>query len=269
MMPFVKALTAEMKKQHKNYFHSRMIYVSLFVWPFLSFVTTYYSFKVFNIEKSKISYITSENMIVYLLLGYMCMSFFRSLVQSAWNFSFERISGTLELIYLSPVNRAAVLLGNAISSLFESVFVMLIFSILVLIINGEVLLIKILPCITVFLIVTAMAVAWGMFLNSLFLFSRDSDFLFTVLEEPMEIFSGVKVPTILFPVWAKAISVFFPLTYAIEAVRRVVLTGSTLYEIRGFVVTGVVIIAILLVLISTMIKIVERHMRITGNITLF
>ncbi len=268
-MPFVKALTAEMKKQHKNYFHSRMIYVSLFVWPFLSFVTTYYSFKVFNIEKSKISYITSENMIVYLLLGYMCMSFFRSLVQSAWNFSFERISGTLELIYLSPVNRAAVLLGNAISSLFESVFVMLIFSILVLIINGEVLLIKILPCITVFLIVTAMAVAWGMFLNSLFLFSRDSDFLFTVLEEPMEIFSGVKVPTILFPVWAKAISVFFPLTYAIEAVRRVVLTGSTLYEIRGFVVTGVVIIAILLVLISTMIKIVERHMRITGNITLF
>ncbi|WP_312699458.1 ABC transporter permease [Sedimentibacter sp.] len=269
MMPFVKALTAEMKKQHKNYFHSRMIYVSLFVWPFLSFVTTYYSFKVFNIEKSKISYITSENMIVYLLLGYMCMSFFRSLVQSAWNFSFERISGTLELIYLSPVNRAAVLLGNAISSLFESVFVMLIFSILVLIIKGEVLLIKILPCITVFLIVTAMAVAWGMFLNSLFLFSRDSDFLFTVLEEPMEIFSGVKVPTILFPVWAKAISVFFPLTYAIEAVRRVVLTGSTLYEIRGFVVTGVVIIAILLVLISTMIKIVERHMRITGNITLF
>ncbi len=268
-MPFVKALTAEMKKQHKNYFHSRMIYVSLFVWPFLSFVTTYYSFKVFNIEKSKISYITSENMIVYLLLGYMCMSFFRSLVQSAWNFSFERISGTLELIYLSPVNRAAVLLGNAISSLFESVFVMLIFSILVLIIKGEVLLIKILPCITVFLIVTAMAVAWGMFLNSLFLFSRDSDFLFTVLEEPMEIFSGVKVPTILFPVWAKAISVFFPLTYAIEAVRRVVLTGSTLYEIRGFVVTGVVIIAILLVLISTMIKIVERHMRITGNITLF
>lgn len=268
-MPFVKALTAEMKKQHKNYFHSRMIYVSLFVWPFLSFVTTYYSFKVFNIEKSKISYITSENMVVYLLLGYMCMSFFRSLVQSAWNFSFERISGTLELIYLSPVSRVAVLLGNAISSLFESVFVMLIFSILVLIINGEVLLIKILPCITVFLIVTAMAVAWGMFLNSLFLFSRDSDFLFTVLEEPMEIFSGVKVPTILFPVWAKAISVFFPLTYAIEAVRRVVLTGSTLYEIRGFVVTGVVIIAILLVLISTMIKIVERHMRITGNITLF
>lgn len=268
-MPFVKALTAEMKKQHKNYFHSRMIYVSLFVWPFLSFVTTYYSFKVFNIEKSKISYITSENMVVYLLLGYMCMSFFRSLVQSAWNFSFERISGTLELIYLSPVNRAAVLLGNAISSLFESVFVMLIFSILVLIINGEVLLIKILPCITVFLIVTAMAVAWGMFLNSLFLFSRDSDFLFTVLEEPMEIFSGVKVPTILFPVWAKAISVFFPLTYAIEAVRRVVLTGSTLYEISGFVMTGIAIIIILFTLISAMIKIVERHMRITGNITLF
>lgn len=269
MKPFVKSLTAEMMKQHKNYFHSRMIYVSLFVWPFLSFITTYYSFKVFDIEKSKISYITAENMVVYLLLGYMCMSFFRSLVQSAWNFSFERISGTLELIYLSPVNRAAVLLGNAISSLFESIFVMSVFSILVLIMKAGVLFIKILPCIAVFLIVTAMAVVWGMFLNSLFLFSRDSDFLFTILEEPMEIFSGVKVPTVLFPVWAKAISVFFPLTYAIEAVRRVILTGSSLYEIKEFVIIGIVIIVILITLISAMIKIVERHMRITGNITLF
>ncbi len=269
MKSFVKAIAAEMRKQHKNYFHSKMIYVSLFVWPFLNFITTYYSFKVFDIEKSKISYITAENMVVYLLIGYMCMSFFRSLVQSAWNFSFERISGTLELIYLSPVNRAAVLLGNAISSLFESVFVMLIFTLLVLIMNGRVLFIRILPCIAVFYIVTAMAVAWGMFLNSLFLFSRDSDFLFTILEEPMEIFSGVKVPTVLFPLWAKAISVIFPLTYAIEAVRRVVLTGSTVYEIREFIGAGIIITIILFALISVIIKIVERHMRITGNITLF
>lgn len=269
MKPFYKALVAEMRKQHKNYFHSKMIYVSLFVWPFLNFITTYYSFKVFDIEKSKIAYITAENMVIYLLLGYMCMSFFRSLVQSAWNFSFERISGTLELIYLSPVSRAAVLLGNAVSSLFESVFVMVIFSLLVLLMKVEVLFIKILPCIAVFFIVTSMAVAWGMFLNSLFLFSRDSDFLFTILEEPMEIFSGVKVPTVLFPAWAKAISVIFPLTYAIEAVRRVVLTGSSFYEIKEFALIGIAITLILFIFISAIIKIVERHMRITGNITLF
>jgi len=269
MKAFIKTFTAEMRKQHKNYFHSKMIYISLFVWPVLSFITTYYSFKAFDIKNIKASYITPENAIVYLLIGYMCMSFFRSLVQSSWSFSFERISGTLELIYLSPAYRAAVLLGNAVSSLFESVFVMVVFSVFILIMNSEVVYMKIMPCIVVFLIITGMAVMWGMFLNSLFLFSRDTDFLFTILEEPMELFSGVKVPTTLFPLWAKAISVIFPLTYAIEAARRVVLMGSSLYDIRGFAGIGILIMSVLFTLIMIIVKIVERHLRITGNITLF
>lgn len=269
MISFIKTLTAEMKKQHKNYFHSKVIYISLFVWPFLSFITTYYGFMAFDIKNSKVSYITPENVIVYLLIGYMCMSFFRSLVQSSWSFSFERIGGTLELIFLSPADRAAVLLGNAVSSLFESVFVTVIFSFFILIMNREVIYVRIMPCIVVFFIITGMAVMWGMFLNSLFLFSRDTDFLFTILEEPMELFSGVKVPTALFPIWAKAISVIFPLTYAIEAARRVVLLGSSLYDIRGFVGTGIIIMAVLFTLIMIIVKMAEKHLRITGNITLF
>ena len=35
------------------------------------------------------------------------------------------------------------------------------------------------------------SLCWGAFMNACFLYSRDSDFLFTVLEEPMEIFAGV------------------------------------------------------------------------------
>jgi ABC-2 type transport system permease protein len=208
-------------------------------------------------------------MIVYLLLGYMCMSFFRALVQSAWHFSFERISQTLELIYLSPANRAAVLLGNAVSSLFESVIVMIIFTISILVMKSRVIYMQVIPCMVVVTIMIVMAVVWGMFLNALFLFSRDTDFLFTILEEPMEIFSGVKVPTFLFPLWAKVVSLLFPLTYVIDAVRRVVLIGSSLYDIHGFILLAILIIAVLLTSTMVIIKIVERHMRITGNITLF
>jgi ABC-2 type transport system permease protein len=85
----------------------------------------------------------------------------------------------------------------------------------------------------------------------------------------MEIFSGVKVPTSLFPFWAKVISVVFPLTYAIDAVRKVVLLGNSFYEIRWFLVISVAIIVILLVTILMILKIVERHVRLTGNINLF
>jgi ABC-2 type transport system permease protein len=163
----------------------------------------------------------------------------------------------------------AVLLGNAVSSVFESVILIVVFTASILIIKSDVLYVQIIPCLVVFLLVTGMAVVWGIFLNSLFLFSRDSGFLYTILEEPMEIFSGVKVPTMLFPLWAKAIAAVFPLTYAIEAVRRVMLLGSSLYDIRGFLFIGSIIIVILILAILFILKLVERHVRSTGNMALF
>lgn len=269
MRRFLKVVFGEMKKQHLNYFHSKLIYISLFLWPILSFITSYYSFKPFKINNSNINYLNEQNVVVFIVLGYMTMSLFRSLVQSAWNFSFERISGTLELIYLSPASRQGVILGNALSSLFESVIFMVIFTFGVLIFKREVLNINYLALMVVFIITLIMAVIWGMLLNSLFLFSRDSGFLFTILEEPMEIFSGVKVPTSVFPLWAKGISFVFPLTYAIEAVRSVILKGSSLSQIRDFIIIGVSIIALLYLACMKIIKIVEVHSRKTGNFTYF
>ncbi|SHK29318.1 ABC-2 type transport system permease protein [Hathewaya proteolytica DSM 3090] len=269
MTAFFKALKGEMKKQHLNYFYSKTIYISLFVWPILHFITTYYSFKPFNINNSNIPYLNEDNMIIFILLGYMTMSLFRSLVQSAWKFSFERVSGTLELIYLSPASRQGVILGNALSSLFESVVFMVLFSIGILIFKKEVLNINYLSLIIVCTITITMAILWGMLLNTLFLFSRDSGFLFSMLEETMETFAGVKVPTTLFPMWAKIISLIFPLTYAVEAVRRVMLDGSSIADIKKFILIGIVIIIVLYFSSVIIIKIVENHSRKTGNFTYF
>ena len=269
MKRFIKTVAAEVVKQHKNYFHSKLIYISLFVWPFLSLVTTFYGLKAFDLSNCHVKYINAENMVVYLVLGYMCMIFFRSLVQSAWNFSFERLSGTLELIYLSPASRQGVLIGNAISSVFESVIVMAVFGVATMIYKHDVLRMQLLPCSVIFVLVAIMAVLWGVFLNALFLFSRDTDFLFTILEEPMEIFSGVKVPTSVFPLWAKGVSVIFPLTYAIEAVRKVVLQGSALGQLQDFIVRSILIIVILYSATLWIIGRVEKHSRKTGNLTLF
>lgn len=269
MMKFWKVVWGEACKQHKNYFHNKTIYISLFLWPLLSFITAYYGYQSFELESTMIEYLNAENILIYLLLGYMCMSFFRSLVQSAWNFSFERQSGTLEYIYLSPGNRFAVLLGNALSSVFESVIVMVIFGVLLMTLKYQVLRIQLGSCLVVFGIMMLMAVCWGIFLNACFLYSRDTDFLFTVLEEPMEIFSGVKVPVALFPGWAKIVSLIFPLTYALEAVRKVVLNNADFLELKDFFIASGVILSLLLGATVITIQVVEKHMRKTGNAALF
>ncbi len=269
MRYFLKVVLAEAVKQHRNYFNNWMIYISLFVWPLLSFLSAYYSYSAFDVEGTFVSYINGDNILVFLMLGYMAMSFFRSVVQSAWNFSRERQSGTLEYIYLSTANRLAVLTGNALSSVFESSIVMLVFGLLIIFSKKESINVNTIGLAVVILIFIIMALLWGVFLNACFLYSRDTDFLFTILEEPMEIFSGVKVPIVIFPAWAKIISLIFPLTYALEALRQVMLNDARLLEVSHilYICIGIIIVLLLVTLIT--IDIVEKHMRKTGNVVLF
>ena len=222
-----------------------------------------------DIEGSVVSYISGGNIMVFLLIGYMGMSFFRSVVQSAWHFSFERQSGTLEYIYLSPASRMAVILGNAMSSVFEGSVAMAVFGALIILYNKESLSINVIGLVAVIPIFLCVALLWGAFLNACFLYSRDTDFLFTVLEEPMEIFSGVKVPVSIFPGWARVISCIFPLTYALEALRQVMLNSADISSVKNVVIISLVIILVLLSATLITIHIVEKHMRKTGNVILF
>lgn len=269
MRLFSKVVWAEACKQHRNYFNNRAIYISLFVWPVFSFLSAYYSYSAFDIRGTFISYLSDDNILLFLLIGYMGMSFFRSVVQSAWRFSMERQAGTLEYIYLSPANRMAVLLGNALSSVFESSVVMLIFGIMIMYYQRNALNIDVLGLISVMIIFVVMALLWGVFLNACFLYSRDTDFLFTVLEEPMEIFAGVKIPVVIFPYWARVISLIFPLTYILEALREVCLNHADIASVRIILIISIAIIIVLLTVTLVTIRVVEKHMRKSGNVILF
>lgn len=269
MKNFIKVLIAECHKQHRNYFNNMLIYVSLFLWPLLSFMASYYSYKAFDVEGSIVSYISGGNMPVFLLIGYMGMSFFRSVVQSAWHFSQERQGGTLEYIYLSPASRIAVIFGNALSSVFEGSVAMVVFGMLLIFYNKAALNINLFGLMAVIPIFLCASLCWGAFLNACFLYSRDSDFLFTVLEEPMEIFAGVKIPVNIFPQWARLISCIFPLTYALEALRQVTLNAAGIGDMKKVFIISIIIILVLFSATLITIYVVERHMRKTGNFILF
>lgn len=271
MRYFLKVVKAEMRKQHMNYFHNKSIYISLFLWPMLVFLSTFYGYKPFNMDRIRnhVSYLNSSNVILFVLIGYMCMSFFRSLVQSAWRFSTERIFGTLELIYLTPANRLSFVLGNAISSVFESVWLFVVFSSLILCIKGSAFKANLASSFVGIILVIVLSLIWGMFLNSLFLYSRDSGFLFTILEEPMEIFAGVKIPTVVFPLWAKLLSYVFPLTYTADILRRALLGNESLYDLRFYILISIFVAAVMLSAATALLKSGEAHAKETGSMSLF
>ena len=271
MSYFMKVLKAEMKKQHKNYFFNKSIYVSLFLWPVLSFITAYYSYKPFKLDRivGNLGYINEENLIVFVLIGYTCLMFFDCFIQSAWMFSMERTYGTLELVYMTPANRLAFIMGNAASSLLGSICMFVVFALGILILNAGACKVNFASAVLGFILLTVTAVLWGMLLDALFLFSRDSGFLFTMLQGPMEIFSGIKVPTAVFPIWAKVISAVFPLTYIAEMLRRIFIRGDGILQVKGFVLISILIGSIMLSVTVICLKLGERYAKKTGNMALF
>ncbi len=271
MKAFWILVFAEMNKQYKNYFHNKFIYFSLFLWPALSFIGGYYQFKPFDFSavSENVPYLTENTLLSFVLIGYMAMIFFRTLVQSAWHFSFERTSGTLELMYLSPANRLAIVLGNCLSALLNSVWLFVVFMIGIQLSFSGVQVRSPLLFTLAFIMMIIMSVTWGMLLNGLFIITRDSGFLFTILEEPMELFSGVKVPVSLMPIWAQGIAAVFPLTYAIRTLRLFMFEVVSFTEsMRIFGIMAIVCIT-MFVLTLLILKWGEEYNRKTGNLALF
>jgi ABC-2 type transport system permease protein len=271
MKRLIAQLWAEVRKEHRNSFHSHFIYFSLLVWPVIRFITAYCSFLPFQLgPDSPLSrFIRIDQLALFLLTGYLAYIFFWCLVQSAWQLSFERQSGTMEMIFITPVNRLTFLYGRSFSSLIEGVWLFFSFSLLGMFLIGGIHVSGWWSVPLAFFILLLAAGVWGGFLTVLFLFSRDSSFLFTALDEPMQIFGGVAIPPLAFPFWAKLISFCFPLTYALHILRQLLMEGATLQELGQDLGLLASILLLLVLATAFLLKRAERHMKQTGNMVLF
>ncbi|MBW9169896.1 ABC transporter permease [Clostridium estertheticum] len=261
---------AEIKKQHQHTFHSVSIYFSLLLWPILIFFNTYYTYKSFDLKKSAMlsgSINSNQSLIIFLITGFIGYNFFYSMVQSAWQMGVERQNGTLETVFLSPANRLAIAYGRSLGSLFQNVWMFSVFSFIILIGSKNFNINNIVYIPLAFVILTLSATIWGGLMNVIFLFSRDAGILNNILDDPMEFFSGVRVPTSTFPFWAKAISIIFPLTHSLTLVRGILISSNMLR--LGDVVKLGVSLAIIFILTVVLLKLAEKNARKTGNLTFY
>ncbi|ACL21336.1 ABC-2 type transporter [Desulfitobacterium hafniense DCB-2] len=271
MKELIQVLGAEMKKSHRLNFHSSLIYFSLLVWPAITYVSAYYSFKPFDLgEYSPLNrFLSAENIGLFLLTGYLGYIFFWSLVQSAWQMSFERYAGTIELIFLSPVSRLGVIYGRAAADLLAGVWLFSTFAFLAAVLVGGVQIAGWWSVPLGLLVLAVSAVIWGGFLNVIFLFSRDSGFLYTILDEPMLIFSGVRIPVAALPCWGKLIALVFPLTYVLAILRDLVIEGYGFTQILPSLGVLLAVLAVLFLFSSRLVILAEKHALKTGNLNLF
>jgi len=268
---FLRAVRAEALKQHRTYFHSPLVYFSFLVWPVLEIAIARYMYSPFadSGEPALARAVGTDSATLFIFLGYVGYVFFFSMVQSAWRFTWERFYGTLEVAFLSPVNRFALVLGNALSSLVESVWMFAVLSVAALYMFQGGTSPAPLRMILSLLAMVVAAVAWGTLLNTLFLFTRDAGVFFTVLQDPMNFFSGVRVPITAFPPWLRAVSYAFPLTFALNIMRGSVLEGRGFYECLPPVACLAASIAVMLALSYALVGLAERLSKERGTLSQF
>ncbi|MGR6923353.1 ABC transporter permease [[Actinomadura] parvosata] len=260
----MRVLRAEALKQHRQIFGSKLVLFSMLVWPLLQLAEAYYMLHPLQGGDSG-----GQRLLAFLATGTLGFTFFFSLVQSSWHFSMERQSGTLELLFLSPANRLVVVIANGFGALVQNVWLFVSFSVAMFWWLGVVDVAHPGMYAVVFLALLVPAVAWGAFLNSLLIFSRDSAFVYTLLDDPMWFVSGVRLPTSALPELVRAGGSVLPLTGSLAIVRGALLDGQGVGDLAGELATLAGLSAALLLAAVVALRAGEARAQRTGQLRLF
>ena len=228
----------------------------------LGFWEIYYTYRPFEAQ--------GRELLAFLGTGFMAYTCFWSMVQNAWSMSNqERKNGTLEIAFLTPANRLAMVYGKALGALLQEVWMFCCFCIFVLFYTKTLRWdnLALLPLFLMLLL--AASTVWGGMLNAVFLFSRDASILMDLFDAPMTLFAGTRIPVSCFPQWAKVISLFFPLTYCLNMIRFIL--GLQKQDNDVFVsLAGLIIcLAVMLFITKYLLDKVEKHNRETGKLQFY
>jgi ABC-2 type transport system permease protein len=159
----------------------------------------------------------------------------------------EREVGTMDGMMVAPINRLSIILGKALGQtgrgLIQGVIVMaLAIGIFGVVIHGSLILVAALLLLGVFSFV-----GLGIVLTSLAKDQETAQMMMMTLMFPMMFLSGVMFPLQQMPWYMQDIAKFLPLTYAADAMRKVMVLGAGVSAISTdliiLIVFGAVMIA--------------------------
>ena len=145
----------------------------------------------------------------------------------------ERESGTLDGILIAPVSRLSIILGKAsaqaIRGLAQGIMVLLLSVIFFGVrINGNILLVLFILLLGIFSFV-----GMGILVSASAAEQETATQLLFMFQFPMMFLSGVFFPIQQMPQAMQYVSKIIPLTYAIEAMRKVMILGGSLAAVRN------------------------------------
>lgn len=145
--------------------------------------------------------------------------------------SVEREHGTLDGILIAPISRLSIIMGKALSQsirgLIQGALVLLLAIILFGVhINGSLLLVGLILILGIFSFV-----GLGILVSASAAQQESAMQVLSMVQFPMLFLSGVFFPIQQMPVFMQVISKCVPLTYAVEALRKVMILGAGIADV--------------------------------------
>lgn len=150
----------------------------------------------------------------------------------AGSISREKEQGTLDGILISPIHRLAIILGKALSQSIRGLiqgFVVLLLAFLLfgVTVHGSLLLVALLLFLGIFSFV-----GLGILVSTIATEQETASQLLMMFQFPMLFLSGVFFPIMMMPNIMQKIAYIIPLTYAISALRKVMVLGAGFGAVR-------------------------------------
>ena len=182
----------------------------------------------------------TDEFIPYVLIGAIISTYMFSAVWSMGNsFRDETYYGTLEHILSSPARPAYILIGKGLyNSILSTSFVIVQLLICVFIFGLDITLIKILPIFMFLLLLIVGLYGIGFMAAALTLLVKEAHGLLHMFEYILFLFSPIRYPVEVNPI-TKAISVFIPLTYALIALRGLLLNIEFNFLKNSLILLGI------------------------------
>ncbi|XHH10267.1 MAG: ABC transporter permease [Candidatus Bathyarchaeia archaeon] len=159
--------------------------------------------------------------------GIILQNAFGSSLQSGTSIVADIDSGFLQKMLVTPVRRPAILLGRLTSDAFRVVVQSAIILALSYLLGGSVVT-GFVGVLLIFFTIAFFGLAWSGISLAIGLRTRSSETVFAIggfITFPLLFLSTALVPTTALPTWISTVSMFNPISYAVNAIRALMITG--------------------------------------------
>lgn len=168
----------------------------------------------------------------------------------------ERELGTLDGVMVAPINRLSIILGKSLAQLTRGLLQGFIIMILAMALFGVTIQGSILLVVGLLLLGVFSFVGLGIALTSIAKDQETATMIMTTIMFPMMFLSGIFFPIKMMPDFMQSISSFLPLTYASDALRKVMVLGAGIPQISTdliiLIIFGIVMLSIAVPLFKKM-----------------